>query len=208
MKTYILYTTSKSKRVQELADVFASNISQTRGRGDVVVEVKYIVPRSPYLFQDAQGAVRLSWDWFQSFFSREDYDGVIFHGSRYYQRKWGIRGDYDEKTKKHKALNGSKNGQNNDYPEFYFFCDLDEEAKGYDDLPEFLRLMYHEHGHFDEDLDNLVGNRLTQDSVHTVDYTLKQIQHYHLLIDYRGRALKERADAVLTAIIRFAKRII
>lgn len=208
MKTYILYTTSKSQKVQELADIFAADISKTKGRGGVTVEVAYIVPRNPQTIVDDKSARRLSWEWFRQYFNKGDYDGVIFHGSRYYQRKWGIRGDYDPNTGQFKALNGSKNPNNKEYPEFYFFCDMDEMAKGYADLPEFLRMMYHEHGHFDEDLDDLVGNRLTQDSVHTVDYTLKQIQYYHLLIDYRGQAIKEKANAILNAVIRFAKRFI
>ena len=39
MKTYVLYTTSKSKRVQEQADIFASEISGTKGRGEVKITV-------------------------------------------------------------------------------------------------------------------------------------------------------------------------
>ena len=38
MKRYILYTTSKSSWFREQADIFAKEISKTKGRGEVVIE--------------------------------------------------------------------------------------------------------------------------------------------------------------------------
>lgn len=196
MKTYILYTTSKSKKVQEQADVFAQAISQTKGRGEVKIDVQYKRPK--FSVPTVDGV--LSWSWFRQEFPREYnsivYDGVIYHFLRSQKKRWGL------------TANGKKHTENKDYPEFWFSADIDQMAEGYEDLTEFLRLLYHEHGHFDEDLDDSVGNVLTQDSVHKVDYELKQIQYYHLLIDYRGQALKEKVQQFLLSVMRLAKKII
>ena len=72
----------------------------------------------------------------------------------------------------------------------------------------FLRKLFHEHAHFDEDLDDDLGNVLTQTSVHDMDYKLKKIHLYHHLVDYRGQAFKESVQAVMNSVIKLAKRII
>jgi hypothetical protein len=194
MKTYILYTTSKSAWIKEQAELFASEISKTKGRGEVRIEVVHRIPKRVPVQTDQKGHVKPVW----GLFERDKYNGVIFHFTPYYRAKWGITA----------TINGSRNDKNLAYPEFWVCADTYEMAKGYNDLSEFLRLLFHEHAHFDEDLDDAIGNVLTQESVHDVDYKLKKIHQYHYLVDYRGQALKEAVNQVMNDVIKLVKRFI
>lgn len=197
MKTYILYTTSRPATYQERADKIAAQWSKTRGRGEVEVVVMRVKPVKPRVVVDRDGDRVIDWTWFAQQYPNT-HDGVIYHFTPYYRKRWGIT----------ESINGSRNANNRDFPQFWLCCDADAMARGYTDLGEFERLMYHEHAHYDEDQDDAVGNVLTQDSVHTVDYKLKQIQMYHLLVDYRGKALKEAVNKAVLAVIKFAKKYI
>ncbi len=200
MKTYILYTTSKSARVQEQADVFASEISKTKGRGLVRVLVVHKLPKRAVTAIDADGHKKPTWDWFRSTFPKGDHNGVIFHFTPYYRAKWGIT----------TTINGARNPDNRDFPEF-FICD-DLSVKAAPSYPEwvtgFLRKLFHEHAHYDEDLDDELGNVLTQTSVHDMDYKLKKIHLYHYLVDYRGQAFKESVQAVMNSVIKLIKQYV
>ena len=202
---YILYTTTKSSWYQDKADIVAERLSNTRGRGKTTITVvHHRAPRSPYVVEDRMGAYRLSWEWFFLNYPREDYDGVFLHFTPYYRKKWGIKGDSYIKNgvKKHKQINGSRNARNHEYPEFWL-CTYKEDADGYENLSNFERLLYHELGHFDEDLDDLSGNLLPQDSVHNWDYNLKQIHNYHILVDYRGYIVKQKFKSLIKSVIDY-----
>lgn len=195
---YILYTTSRPKWYQEQADIFAREISKTKGRGEVKITVVRKAVKTVKLSTDSDGDFIIDWKWFQATFPQYIYDGVIFHFTPTYRRKWNIDS----------SINGARNQSNRDYPEFWICCDQGEMAKGYDNLYEFLRLLFHEHAHYDEDVDDMVGDKLTQNTVHDVDYKLKQIHKYHLLVDYRGQAIKQGVMKVMTAVIQMAKKYI
>ncbi len=197
MKTYILYTTSRPTTYQKRADAVATEWSKTKGRGEVEIVVTRVKPVKPKVVVDADGDRTIDWAWFSQQYPNT-HDGVMYHFTPHYRKRWGIT----------ESINGSRNSANRDFPQFWVCCDADAMAKGYADLGEFERLMYHEHAHFDEDQDDTVGNVLTQDSVHIVDYRLKQIQTYHLLVDYRGKALKEAVNRVVNSVIKFAKKYI
>jgi len=195
---YILYTTSKSSWYQKQADIFASEISKTKGRGEVSIDVEHLIPHKVNTLRDSDGDVRFSWDWFSLRFLQKGYDGVIFHFTPYYKRKWDIQD----------RINGSQNDRNTVYPEFWVCCDRNQMAKGYEDLTELLRLLFHEQAHFDENLDDSVGNILTHDSVHLIDYSIKQIHRYHHLVDYRGQAIRDKINRLMNEVIKFVKRTI
>jgi hypothetical protein len=192
---YVLYTTAQPSKVQPLADWWARELSKTKGRGEVTVKVVRRVPRSVKIELDPDKHRKFKWDWFTNNFPAGDYDGVIFYFSPYLRRKWKMTN----------TINGSRNPNNRKYPEFWICCDLPQKAKGYDDLLEIHRLLFHEHGHYDEDVDDNVGDKLNQDSVHQVDYTLKKIHQYHLMIDYRGQALKHKVDQVVRDVTKKVK---
>ena len=199
MKKYILYTTSKSRWIEDEVRAFLAEISKTKGRGEVALgEVVVKKPKKVGLEVDADGDIKPSWTWFSRTYPVGDYDGVIVHMSDYYRNKWGIT----------RTINGSRNPNNKDYPEFWICAEKGEMARGYDNLTEAARLLFHEHGHFDEDVDDLYDNVLTQDSVHKTDYELKQIQHYHLLVDYRGQAIKGALSKLVSDVIKIAKKIL
>lgn len=208
MKTYILYTTSKSKRVQEQADIFASEISKTKGRGEVKIKVVNKRPSWCDRAVDADGHNKPTWEWFNNMFPKDDYDGVVFHFNTRQRKDWQIT----------PTINGARNPYNKDIPEFWICDDLSvKPADGYEKeriydtdivVTNFLRLLFHEHGHYDEDVDNTVGDVLTQDSVHDTDYKLKRIHLYHYLIDYRGKELKEQVAKVVSAVFKLAKKFI
>lgn len=195
---YILYTTSTSNVVQPLVDVWAKEISKTKGRGEVIVTVVRKIPKNVERELDADKHWKFPWGWFATTFPRGEYDGVIFHFTPYYRRKWKLT----------ESINGSRNTHNTVYPEFWVCASPTAWAKGYENVLEIHRILYHEQAHYDEDVDDAVGNVLTQDSVHTVDYILKQIDKYHLLVDYRGQALKHAVNKALVAVIKFAKKYI
>ena len=213
MKTYILYTTSRSKEVQRQADIFAKEISQTKGRGDVQIEVKYFrppftIPTYKYWSDSRkEDTVSIPWYWFLQQFDKKNYNGVIFHFLPSQRTRWGLS----------EKIAGRKHSENKEYPAFWICSDLSKLAyKGYEGkktlidgetITRFLRILFHEHGHFDEDLDNEVGNLLGQDSVHDTDYKLKEIHMYHYLVDYRGMAFKEAVNKLTVLVIKLANRI-
>lgn len=195
MKRYIFYTTEKVSKVRPLTDLFAADISRTKGRGVIKIDVVHKIPQSVDTIVDADGDTVLYWPWFRKTFDKSYYDGVIFHFTPQYRKLWGTE----------PTINGSRNRENKEYPEYWICCTLTKKARGYQDLLEFLRLNYHEHAHFDEDLDNHIGDFLTQNTVHDMDYNLKKIHLYHLLIDYRGKAIKELVDKIIIKTINIIK---
>ena len=198
---YILYTTTKiSKKLKTQVDFFASEISKTRGRGEVTVDIVQKIPRGIVPVQpDTDGDIRFTFDWFRQQFPKGDYGGVIFHFTPYYRYKWGMT----------LSVNGVRNKDNKDYPEFWVCDDLKEKAEGYPDhITNFLRKLFHEQAHFDEDQDDSIANILTQDSVHDFDYRLKKIHLYHYLVDYRGRAYKNKVNNVINQVIKLVKKFI
>jgi hypothetical protein len=201
---YILYTTSKSKRVQEQADIFAKEISKTKGRGEVTIKVVHKIPTKPQMELRNDGYYMPIWSWFRSNYNRDGYDVAIAHFSPIYRTKWGI------KSPTGNLIGGSRNPNSKEYPE-YWVCD-DLSLKAADGYPEwvndFLRKLFHEQAHCDEDLDDNVGNILTQASVHDMDYKLKKIHLYHYLVDYRGKALKEKVNSIVNKVIKLAKQYI
>ena len=164
------------------------------------IEFKYLIPKKVEIEKDEHGHFVLTWAWFNKTFPVGDYDGVIFHFTPSYRFIWGIT----------KTIGGSRNKNNKEYPEFWVCDDLaTEPAEGYPEwVNDFLRKMFHEHGHYDEDQDDTVGNVLTQNSVHDVDYKLKKIHQYHYLVDYRGKDLKEKVNKLVTQVIKLAKKYI
>lgn len=208
---YILYTTSKSKRVQEQADIFAKEISKTKGRGEVKITVVYQKARTPKMIMRLDGYYMPSWEWFNTSLPRLDYDGVIFHFSTYYRSKWGIKGSKG-------LIGGSRNLDNKQFPQFWVCDDLvDAPAQGYEKeriydtdiiVTDFLRKLFHEHAHYDEDVDDSVGDNLNQNSVHDFDYRLKKIHLYHHLVDYRGKAYKDKVNDVVNKVIKLVKKFI
>lgn len=199
MKKYILYTTSKGSWIKDEVVAFCKAISKTKGRGTVELgDVVFKKPNTVKVVRDDDGDIKPSWEWFRSTYPKGDHDGVIVHMTDYYKRKWGITN----------TINGSRNPDNTDYPEFWICAERNEKADGYKDLTEASRLLFHEHGHFDEDVDDAYSNILTQDSVHKTDYYLKQIDKYHLLVDYRGKFLKEKVNELINQVFKLAKKII
>lgn len=207
---YILYTTTKiSKKLRDEADIFASEISKTKGRGEVTIDIVQKIPRGIVPVEpDTEGHVRFTFDWFRQQFPKGDYDGVIFHFTPYYKRKWGMTF----------WVNGVRNKDNREYPEFWVCDDLENvSAVGYENerisgtdiiVTDFLRKFFHEQAHFDEDLDDNLANILTQTSVHDMDYRLKKIHLYHYLVDYRGQNYKEQVNKVVNAVIKLVKKFI
>lgn len=200
MKRYILYTTEAVSQVQTLADFFAADISKTEGRGEVSITVLHHVPykKDVKIITDHDKHRVFDWRWFGSEFKKGHYEGVIFHFTPKYRSLWGIT----------QSINGSRNKSNLEYPEFWLCCKLNAYAEGYERLPEFMRLMYHEHAHFDEDLDNSIGNKLTQNTVHDMDYKLKKIHLYHLLVDYRGKGFKETVAKIINRAVFLMKQYV
>jgi hypothetical protein len=199
MKTYILYTTSQVSWYQEQADIFAHEISKTKGRGEVKVVVKTVRIKDVAVGKDNDGDIKPTWEWFTKTFAKGEYDGVIFHFTPYYRKLWGITG----------SIGGARNPDNKEYPEFWICADKGVLASGYPEwVTDFLRKLFHEHAHYDEDQDDTVGNILTQSTVHDMDYKLKKIHQYHHLVDYRGKALKETVNKLLIQVIKLAKKYI
>jgi hypothetical protein len=199
MKKYILYTSSSSKWYKEQADLFAAEISKTPGRGEVKIDVVRKIMRNPVIITDSDGDRRPSWSWLERYFPIGDYDGLIIHFTPYYRSKFGIK----------RTLGGSRRSKEKLRPYFWVCADQGRAPRGYPKtLSNFLRIMFHEQAHFDEDVDNQVGNVLTQDSVHTMDYKMKKIHLYHYLVDYRGQAIKEAVDKLLVQIIKLARKVL
>ena len=199
MKTYILYTTSQVSWYQEQADIFAREISKTKGRGEVKVVVKTVRVKDVVVGKDNDGDIKPTWEWFTKTFPKGEYDGVIFHFTPYYRKLWSVTG----------SIGGARNPDNKEYPEFWICADKGVLASGYPEwVTDFLRKLFHEHAHYDEDQDDTVGNILTQSTVHDIDYKLKKIHQYHHLVDYRGKALKETVNKLLIQVIKLAKKFI
>ena len=196
MKTYILYTTSSTTTYQKRATAVAAEWSKTKGRGDVQIVLQKVRPRQPKVITDSKGDRKIDWEWFEKVYPIGVYDGVIFQFTPYYRKKWKIK----------ESINGSRNNQQRNFPQFWVCCDAGTVAKGYINLGEFERIMFHEHAHYDEDQDDTVGNVLTQDSVHKWDYELKKIHEYHLVVDYRGKAIKEAVNKVVVSVLKWAKQ--
>lgn len=195
---YTLYTTASSDWYRKKCIKIAERLSNTKGRGEVSFEIIEIEPPQLIsLVKDNQGHVRFDWNWFGFNFPTNRTSGAFFHFTPSYKRKWGISPE----------INGSRNSDNKDYPEFWLCC-AQEKADGYADLSNFERLIYHELGHFDEDLDDDKGDLLPQDSVHTWDYDLKQIHNFHILVDYRAQSLKEKIRQLFISMIDYATQII
>ena len=198
MKKYILYTTKKTKYLEIYVDSFARKISKTKGRGEVEIDIVEKIIKKVPVGVDSDGDILFSFDWFRQQFPKGDYDGVIFHFRPEERKRWKMT----------RSINGSRNKDNREYPEFWVCADDKAMAEGYDALPEIMRLLCHEHGHYDEDLDDQLANLLTQDSVHDFDYRLKKIHIFHLLVDYRGQAYKEQVNKVINAVIKLVKKYI
>lgn len=170
-----LYTTSKDKWYKDKANIVASSYTP-------LTEIKYNLvaisaPKKPVFRIDNNGDKCFDWDWFAKTFPSVDGSGVGFHFNKKYAKQWGIK------------LGGQRDSNRKDVPYFWLTADK-EKAKGYD-FSNFERILYHEKGHFWEDLDNDYGNKLVQDSVHNVDYNQKQIHKYHYLVDF---SLLERKE--------------
>jgi len=198
---YVLYTTESPAWYQERANNVAKAWSQTKGRGECTIEVKRIAaPKTVERVVDELGNNRIAWDWFRTYFPKEDYDGVFAHFTPTQRDAWKLT------RKDGKSFGGSRNGHNREYPEFWV-CTRKEGRAGYD-ISNFERILYHEMAHFDEDLDNDNLNLLTQTSVHTVDYELQKIHLYHLLVDYRGYHIKQAVNRIMVKIINLAKKFL
>lgn len=206
---YAFYTTSKSSWYAEKLRLVFDDLERTKGREPIEFDVFEKRPEQPDIIKDKDGDYRISWDWFETHFDT-DYDGVIFHFTPYYRRKWGIDSH----------LNGSRNSRSKRKPMYWVCCEKGV-AEGYEgvmlyrngqnkmgDLTDFERINYHEHAHYDEDVDDNDGNLLTDSSVHDFDYRLKRIHQYHLLVDYRGQSLRHRFDRLMSDIIRVVKKYI
>lgn len=192
---YVIYSTTKSDWYKAEADIASAYLSKN-GR-EVEIEVRHIYPpRNPQTITDQDGDTRFSWDWFTQHFPNV-YDGVGFHFTPYYKSKWGIS----------RRINGAKNSINKDYPEFWMCCEK-EDAKGYDLISEFVRLLVHEISHFDEDLDDEYGNTLTQQSVHRWDYEFKSIHHYPRFVDYRAYRFRKKIAALTVKVVALAQAFI
>lgn len=212
MKTYVLYTTSKSKRVQEQANIFADEISKTRGRGEVKIEVVHKLPKTVRMVLRTDGYYMPSWDWFRTNYPKGEFDAAIAHFTPYYRTKWGI------KSPTGSVIGGSRNPDSKDVPEFWVCDNLAlAAAEGYENeriyntdiiVTDFLRKLFHEHAHYDEDVDDSVGDNLNQNSVHDMDYKLKQIHLYHYMVDYRGKDLKEQVAKIVSSVFKLAKKFI
>lgn len=191
----IIYTTSRSDWYQKEADKVSEVFRKKIPDFQIDVVRKYI-PEDAVMFWDSDGDHRPSWDWLTSRFPvPEGYDGVGIHITRYLYRRWGVHG-----------IRGAKNTVNKDWPQFWFYANKDEMADGYEDLSQFARLLFHEMGHFFEDLDDAFGDKLNQNSVHLVDYDLKRIQDYPLLIDYRGWILKRKIWHLMNQVINLVRK--
>jgi len=157
-----LYTTSRPQRIQQVADEWAL------GR--------------------KRGGYTLDWDWFLDYFSKENEEGLVFHFTPYYRKKWGLN----------QNLNGSRNTKYTRTPVFWVCANVGEEAARRDgpgyppEITELHRLLYHEMAHFDEDQDDLVGDRLNQESVHILDYEANAIHRYPELVNYTTLSLLQR----------------
>lgn len=189
--TITIYTTASSKWYQQEADYVASVISTTLPCSFVVKRIK--APMNPITLVDSEKDTRFAWDWFTKQFPLET-DGVAFHFTSYYKKKWRL------------TKNGSKNTLNKTYPEFWLCANKGEMAKGYENLSEFARLLFHEMGHFFEDLDDAFGDKLVQESVHVTDYQLKKIHLYHTLIDFRGFELKQKVSRLVRTIMQYVQK--
>lgn len=195
---YVIYTTTSSPWYQDRADEVAKRLSESKGRNNVQIDVLHIAPfRNPPLIVDNDGDSRFAWDWLATRLYKGGYNGVGFHFTPYYRRKWDIS-DH---------INGSRNALNQVYPQFWLCCGK-EEADGYTHLTEFERLLLHEIAHFDEDLDDANGNLLSQESVHIFDYQKKAIHLYPRFVDYRGYNLKQSIDRLVSNVIKLAYAII
>jgi hypothetical protein len=189
---YTLYTTTSSKWYREQAIIAAEYLNKTEGRDLKIKMVHVKPPRGIQTIVDSDGDIRFSWDWFTAHFPNEK-DGVGFHFTPYYKKKWRLA----------KRINGTKNTRNKDYPEFWM-CTGKEDVEGYE-FSNFVRILIHEISHFDEDLDDRNGNRLVQESVHIMDYKMKKIHLYPLLVDYRGYLLKRKINKLTNQVVDFIR---
>jgi len=192
-----LYTTSRTARVEQVADEWALGLMQTPGRPTITVEVIRKVPRRVETTHALDGGGRLDWDWLLEQFPKADDEGVIFHFTPYYRSKWGLK----------PGINGSRNTSHKTTPVFWVCANVGAPASrrdgpGYPEhITELHRLLYHEMAHFDEDQDDLLGNQLPQESVHYMDYTQNAIHRYPELVNYRKLTLLERIRTTLAAIV-------
>lgn len=173
-------------------------LNKSKGRENLKIDVVHTnTPRKPQTTVDKDGDRRLNWDWFTQYFDKGDYDGVGFHFTDYYKDKWNL------------SVRGSKNSLNKDYPQFFFACGKEEAPTGYpDSISNFVRLLIHEISHFDEDLDNELGDGLPQKSVHIWDYELKAIHFYPQFVDYRGYNIKKKVNKLVSDVINFVSKVL
>lgn len=195
---YVFYTYSRSTLLPSIVQTFASSISTTKGRKPVTVTIiRKSYPRTAKTMKDSDGDVVLDWQWLRERFPRGTYHGVIVHLSPAHRKQYRLPS----------KINGVRNRNNLLYPEFYVIADPAIQAKHYP-FSDLLRLLYHEQAHYDEDIDNSVGNKLDQDSVHKYDYEKHLIHEYHTMVDYSGQALKDRVHWVVNAVVQLAKKVL
>lgn len=197
---YIIYTTTKPSSIETHVKHWAKQLEKSKGRGKVEYDiVQKRVDSVDIIYSNKHW--RINWDWFTSRFPKGDYDGVIFHFTSYYKKKWQISS----------KLNGSMY-ENAGYPCFWICCNPNDKADDYEEaffivdkevvyVNEFLRLMFHEQAHFDENLDDLIGNQLKQESVHLLDYKAHAIHRYPELVDFRGYNIKILLEKVIRRLI-------
>lgn len=194
MKVIPIFTTTSSSWYQEKADIVAKNLSTTKGREEIKFEVISIkAPKQPQIAPDKEGNMRISWDWMEYYFNTEGYDGLIFHFTPYYKKKWQLA----------PKINGSRYSQSIDRPVFWLCCEK-EGREGYKDLSNFERILYHEWGHYDEDLDMA----LPQESVHNMDYKLKAIDLHHKIVDLRPYNFNKKIQPLLEKIVYLMKYVL
>ncbi len=131
----------------------------------------------PVFAIDSKGDKVIDWIWFCEQFKDK---GAGFHFNKKLAKKWGI------------TLGGQRNSNSKEFPQFWIAASK-EKAEGYD-FSNFRRILFHEPAHFWEDQDDATGDKLVQSSVHNMDYKLKAIHKYHLLVDFEAYKMRLLED--------------
>lgn len=134
----IVYTTSKTRWMSRHESRIRKGWEQAKGITSEPFDYKHITLTEIPLKTYADGDVKPDPDWFSKTFASPSYNNIILHLSRKDRTKFGIKGIagtyYRDKVP-------------DDIWETVIICDKGQMAKGYDNLPEFVRLAWHEPGH-------------------------------------------------------------
>jgi hypothetical protein len=138
----LIYTTSPTRWMSRHESRVRKNLEKAKGVKAAPFEYEHIKLGSVPLRAYPDGDIKPDWKWFTATLTTRaqarGFNNIILHLSRKDAKRFGIKG-----------IVGSYNRDRvpDDVWESVIICDKGQDAKGYDNLPEFVRLVVHEAAH-------------------------------------------------------------